>query len=325
MKSQPIKDLVLAITYSCNSRCQFCDIWKKKKAYTTKPQDYLKLPRNIQNVNISGGEPFMREDLAEIVRTIVGRCPQADIVISTNGLFPEAVLKQMPAIIKIKGDVGVAVSIDGLKKTHERIRGVRNGFDKAFETLQILRNLRVKNLKIAFTLSSNNWQDLPKVYQLAKYLQAQFSLALVHNSEHYFQKKDNKLENRQALSQAIAWLARQEIKGVWPKKQWLRAYFAHGADCFIKHSHRILPDYSGYSSLFIDPDGQIYPSTAWNLKLGKLQEINSWRKFIASAQAKLLTESQAPASWMICTARQAIRKHPFKVGFWIFKSKFFKV
>jgi len=322
---QPVTDVVLAVTYSCNSRCQFCHIWKNKKTHSLRPVDYLRLPHNIKYVNISGGEPFLRKDLPDIIQAIVQRCPAAQIVISTNGLCPQQVLKQTPKILKIKKDLGVAVSIDGLKPIHENLRGVKGGFDLAFETLQILRNLRVPNIKIAFTLSDQNWHQLPKVYQLARYCQAQFSLALLHNSEHFFQTQDNILADKQNLSRALNWLTRQELKGFWPSKRWLRAYFTYGANYFLRYQHRLLPDYSGFNSLFIDPDGNIFPSTAWNLNLGNLTQIKHWSNFLAQAQARMLPAAQAPTSWMVCTARQAIKKHPLKVVFWILKKKLLAV
>jgi len=319
--NQPIKDIVLAITYQCNSRCRFCNIWQKNQTHALQPEFYYKLPYNINNVNISGGEPFLREDLNKIVEIISKRCPKAKIVISTNGFCPERILLEMPKLLKIKPDIGAAVSLDGLKIVHEKLRGHKNGFDKVFETIQILRNIGVKNIKIAFTLSDDNWYALPKVYQLAKSLSLEFSLAVRHNSEHFFQNQDTRIKEPDKVIKALNWLVKQELKGFWPNKSWVRAYFAYGALYFVKTGNRILPDYTGLNSLFIDPFGHIFPSDVWNLSLGQIQEIHNWDKFLAYAQAKVIIEPQAPASWMICTARQAMKKHWLKVSWWIIKNK----
>jgi len=239
----------------------------------------------------------------------------------TNGFLPEQVLAKMPSILKIDPDIGVAVSLDGLKTVHERLRGVRGGFDKAFRTIQILRNLGVKNLKIAFTLNDINASELPKVYNLSRSLGIEFSLAVCHNSAHFFDKQDTQPKDLNQISRAINWLIKQELKGFWPSKRWARAYFAYGALRYLQTNYRILPDYSGINSLFIDPFGQIYPSDVWNLPLGQLQQQRNWPVFIAQCHAKILSAPQAPASWMICTARSAMKNHQAKVMLWILKRK----
>src|SRR3989344_2546736 len=263
---QKIKDIVLAVTYQCNSQCEFCHIWRKKTASSLKPKDYKNLPRTIQNVNISGGEPFLRNDLSKIVQTIKSRCPRAKIIISTNGFLSQEIKKQTKKILKIEPGIGITVSLDGLKKIHEKLRGVKNGFKQALQTIEILKKLKIKNLE--------------------------FSFAVCHNSPHYFKKKDNKISRLKEMEKEIIWLISQELRG-FSLKRWLRAYFALGLLRFIQTGQRILPDYSGLRSLFIDPFGRIYPSDVWNLRLGKIQEITNWPKFLKTSQRIILTKSQS--------------------------------
>ncbi|OGC48006.1 MAG: hypothetical protein A3A94_01080 [Candidatus Portnoybacteria bacterium RIFCSPLOWO2_01_FULL_43_11] len=318
---QKIKDIVLAVTYQCNSQCEFCHIWRKKTASSLKPKDYKNLPRTIQNVNISGGEPFLRNDLSKIVQTIKSRCPRAKIIISTNGFLSQEIKKQTKKILKIEPGIGITVSLDGLKKIHEKLRGVKNGFKQALQTIEILKKLKIKNLKIAFTINDHNFQELRKVYQLSKELNLEFSFAVCHNSPHYFQKEDNKISRLKEMEKEIIWLISQELRG-FSLKRWLRAYFAWGLLRFIQTGQRILPDYSGLRSLFIDPFGRIYPSDVWNLRLGKIQEITNWPKFLKTSQRIILTKSQSkPNNWMICTARQSMKKHWLKAGWWILSNK----
>ncbi|MBT4071635.1 MAG: radical SAM protein, partial [Candidatus Magasanikbacteria bacterium] len=57
---QPI-DCVLGVTYNCNSRCTMCNIWKIKNSPELPVKEYEKLPRSLRDINISGGEPFLRD------------------------------------------------------------------------------------------------------------------------------------------------------------------------------------------------------------------------------------------------------------------------
>ncbi len=319
MRKSPIKDIVLAITYQCNARCQFCHIWQNDDKFSTKPLDYSNLPQNIKHVNISGGEPFLREDLPEIVKIVKLRSHKAKIIISTNGFLPGTIKKQVQKIIKFKRDIGIAVSIDAFNSEHDKLRGFEGGFKLALETVRLLKELGIKDIKIAFTLGDKNISQLRRIYRLSREMKTEFSLALYHNSAHYFKTTENSINNTEQMINEVNWLIRQELKSANPKR-WLRAYFAHGIIEVIKTGKRILPDYSGINSLFIDPCGDIYPSDVWNLKLGKIQKITSWSDFSRKAN-QISSSQQAPVNWMVCTARQAIRKHWPKAGWWILKEK----
>jgi len=314
-----IKDVVLAVTYQCSSRCQFCNIWKKKETYSSQMIDYQNLPHNLRNVNITGGEPFMREDLSEVIRTVKQRCPKAKIIISTNGFSPALIKKQVQKIIKFKRNIGLAVSLDGFGKNHEDLRKSPGSFCMVLETIRLLKELGIKDLKIAFTLGDHNISQLKRVYQLSKELEVEFSLALYHNSDHYFNKLDNQITKVRQIKKELHWLIDQELKGLSPKK-WLRAYFTYGLIKFLETKQRTLPDYSGQSSIFIDPHGNIYPSDVWSLKLGNLRQVRDWNRFKFQNQGMYLSQ-RSPVNWMICTARQAMKKHWLKVGLWIMKNK----
>jgi len=60
------------------------------------------------------------------------------------------------------------------------------------------------------------------------------------------------------------------------------------------------------------------------LKLGNLRQIRDWNRFKFQNQGMYLSQ-RSPISWMICTARQAMRKHWLKVGLWIVKNKIQRV
>jgi SAM-dependent methyltransferase len=102
----------------------------------------------------------------------------------------------------------------------------------------------------------------------------------------------------------------------WNLKKWARAYFAYGAREFIKNGKRILPDYSGKLNIFIDPFGDIYPCDISIKKIGKLKDSGF------TLAEEWPDDNACEKSWMVCTARPAIKKHWLKVGIWILKEKF---
>lgn len=306
---EKVKDAVIAITYSCNSRCRMCNIWKREGEKTgLTGSDFKQLPETLLSVNISGGEPFLHPDILGIIRTIQKRCPKASVIISSNGFATELILEKVEKILKFFPDLGVAISLDGVGRVHDEIRGIPEGYAKVLKTIHGLKKLGVKNLKIGFTLGDYNTEELKKVYQLSKDLGLEFSLAVVHSSENYF-GKENRLGDKQEMIRALDWLIDQELSA-WNVKRWARAYFAFGAKQFLETGKRILPDYSGESNIFVDPFGKIYPCDVSSEVIGQMKPF----------ELKPKKEACQP-SWMVCTARQAIKKHWTKVGFWILKNK----
>ncbi|KKP67096.1 MAG: Radical SAM domain protein, partial [Candidatus Moranbacteria bacterium GW2011_GWE1_35_17] len=291
----------MAITYRCNARCRMCNIWKIKEHFgEITPDDFLRLPKNLKDINISGGEPFLRKDLDAIIVAIKKRCPGAKVIISSNGFATELIISQMKKIIKIMPDIGVAISIDGIGKAHSDIRGLENCFEKDIETIKELKKIGVKNIKIGFTLGDYNAKELFEVYYLSKKLKTELSLTVVHSSENYF-GKINAIENKSEMIQALNWLIDKELSA-GNYKNWGRAYFAYGAREFIKKGTRILPDYSGILSIFINPQGVIYPCDVSNKKIGNLRDIANLEKINKN------NLNGCEQSWMVCTARQSIKK-----------------
>ncbi|MDD4333167.1 MAG: glycosyltransferase [Patescibacteria group bacterium] len=306
-----IEDAVIAVTYACNSRCRMCSIWQRTDNINLlEPEDFRHLPDNLRAINITGGEPFLRDDLAQIIGVIKERCQKAKITISTNGFATDLIIRQIREIIKICPDIGIAVSIDGIGEAHDKIRGITGGYNKVIATIEALKNLGINNLKISFTLGDYNYGELEKVYKLAKVYNLEFSLALVHSSEIYFGEA-NELKNLEEIKKTLDWLIKEELHG-FNLKKFARAYFAFGLKKYAETGKRILPDYSGKKNIFLDPSGNIYPNNVTSEREGNIDK---------KLGILLNTPKNIGNSWMVCTARSAIKKHWFKAGMWLIKNK----
>jgi MoaA/NifB/PqqE/SkfB family radical SAM enzyme len=288
-----------------------CGIWQITEHKPEFLPSALKtLPKTLKSLNLTGGEPFLRVDLPEIISQAKKTCPRSSIIISSNGFATELILKQMTQILAIDPTVGVALSLDGIGARHEAVRGIDQGFDKVMATLAGLKQLGVKSLKIALTIADYNYDQLQPVYALAKKHKVEFTVAAVHSGEAYF-KKDNTLGLKTKIADQLIWLSKQEL-ATWQPKRWVRAYFAYGLAYYVNTGQRVLPDYSGQKNIFIDPQGNIYPNDVTNTIIGSMADFET---------IKTQTNLLAP-NWMICTARQSIRTHPLPVIIWIIRHKF---
>lgn len=172
------------VTYRCNARCTMCNRYKAP----SRPEEELsldvikKLPR-MYFTNITGGEPFIRTDLADIVRELYKKSDR--IVISTNGFFIDRII----ALAEEFPQVGIRISIEGLQQTNDEIRGLQNGFNRGYETLKKLVEMKHPDVGFGMTVQDRNAADLVPLYKLSDELGMEFATASLHNSFYFVEAK----------------------------------------------------------------------------------------------------------------------------------------
>ena len=187
-------DAVIAVTYRCNARCQMCNIWQVKDHDDCQPEHYRNIPDTLKHINISGGEPFLRADLPEIVRIVSERNPTAHILVSSNGFQPSRTVEAVRKMMGYHKKLGVGISIDGIGAKHDEVRGIPGAFEKSTATVKRMQDeAGLKDIRIAFTLQDSNASHLLDVFELSKKLGTQFTWVVARTSSHYFQNTDNSL------------------------------------------------------------------------------------------------------------------------------------
>lgn len=173
--------VVFPVNDRCNSRCIMCNRWKKTpeiEITIDKIREVFSsdLFSRVEEVNIHGGEPTLRTDLPEIFRSIQSSCLRLRRMwLSTNGLNPKRIERRIRDILRVVdldklNIMAISVSIDGDRETHERIRGVRGGFDQAVETVQVLKKLQEIypiDINIATVIQPLNLRKIEELEQLA--------------------------------------------------------------------------------------------------------------------------------------------------------------
>jgi Predicted Fe-S oxidoreductases len=296
-----------------------CDVWHypTKSSEEITLEDIEKLPSGLRFINITGGEPFIRRDIGDIIDVI--RPKSGRIVISTNGFFTERIIE----LCKKYPDLGIRISIEGLQKANDTIRGMRNGFDRGLRTLLALRRMGIADIGFGMTVQDMNYKDLLPLYELSNALGYEFATATLHNS-HYFCKLDNQIANKELISNEFNKLIVELLKSKSPKK-WFRAYFNYGLVNYINGNKRFLKCETGSESCFIDPSGDVLPCNgmACKLSMGNIKE-QAFNDIWNSQQADTVRRAVDTCSkecWMVGNAVPVIKKHikvPLK---WIIKNK----
>ena len=308
----------IIVTYRCNARCNMCSRYLEP----SRPEEELtvetvrKLPR-MYFTNITGGEPFLREDLGEIVREL--RKKSDRIVISTNGFFTERIV----ALCREFPDIGIRVSIEGMEATNNAIRGLPDGFRRGCETLRRLRELGIKDIGFGMTVQDQNAADLLDLYRLSEEWGMEFATAAVHNS-FYFVAKNNRFRDRSAAAEAFEALINAMLRSNSPKK-WFRAYFNHGLIRYLYGGERLLPCDMSVDTFFLDPYGDVMPcnGTREKLSMGNLNR-QSWEGLWHSPQAEAVRGQVRHCGrncWMIGSASPAMHKYLWKPALWVLRHK----
>lgn len=314
-------DAIIALTYRCDARCQMCNIWQLKPQEFLSVDDYAKVPSTLRDVNISGGEAFMRQEVVDIVRVIHQKCDDPHIVVSTNGFRTEHIVSSMEELRRTIPDIGIGVSLDGIGEVHDRIRGIRGAYDKALATLRQLRERDFTNIRIGFTAMNDNVDEMRKVYDLAGELGVQFTTSVAQNSDIYFSTQANDNVMNGDLSDALGYVMKHELMSYHPKR-WMRAYFESGSLKFNEEGRRILKCSAALDFFYLAPEGVVYPCLTIPTPMGDLRG-RSFEDVWESEEAdKVRREVDGcEKCWMICTARTALKRNLPKALAWIAKEK----
>lgn len=306
------------VTYRCNARCTMCNRYKAP----SKPEEEIsletirKLPP-MYFTNITGGEPFIRTDLNEIVYEL--RKKSDRIVISTNGFFTDRIV----GLCKEFPDIGIRISIEGLEHTNNEIRGLDDGFNRGYTTLQKLVEMGMKDVGFGMTVQDRNASDLVPLYRLSDELNMEFATASLHNS-FYFVEAKNIIHDRPMVAKNFEDLVNELLNSQSPKK-WFRAYFNHGLINYIYGQKRLLPCDMSFDTFFIDPYGDVMPCNGTKDKevMGNLN-IMPWDELWNSFEAEVIRKKVRCCDrncWMIGSVSPAMHKYIWVPLIWVFCHK----
>jgi len=306
-------------TYRCNAKCNMCNIWR----FPTRPAEevgvgvYEKLPQ-MDSLNLTGGEAFLRNDLDEIVTVLKTKARR--IVISSNGWFVNRTLRLFE---RHGNSIGIRISIEGLSHANDAIRGMPKGFDNAVRILTTLHSMGITDIGFGLTIQDANANDVKELYRLAKMMNVEFATAALHNS-FYFHKQDNRLDSSQEAIAALEELARDLLQSKRPE-DWFRAYFNYGLINYLQGNDRLLPCRMAHDAFFLEPNGDVLPCNGMDrpMPLGNLRDL-TWDEIWYSEAAERVREAvrNCPKQcWMMGSVGQEIKKHPVNPLQWVVAHK----
>jgi Fe-coproporphyrin III synthase len=266
---------------------------------------YNNLP-NFSTINITGGEPFLRDEIEDIIEIL--RKKSKRIIISTNGLLSTRILR----VAKKYPWLGFRFSLDGIGVKNDKMRGIPGAFDRIVELIKDLKAIGVKDMGICATFGYGNEDQVMPLHNLAKRLDVQFLMIVRHDSFYY--NKKNKPFDVKLLEKNLNELIKKGYFRTFDLKNYGRAYYTHGSIEFAKGNKRLMGCDAGWTSFYLDPYGEIFPCVILGKSLGNIRKDR-----IGDVRRKINCSLNC---WMPCTVNQQIRSNPLPAMGWLIRSKF---
>lgn len=180
--------LILFINSICNQHCEHCFYWRSLNQRDDLSRDELfSLSRSlgkIENLNLSGGEPFLRKEFGEICRQFIRQNGVKEIYVPTNGYFTDRTVEQVTETLREPAlKLFVAeLSLDGLGEYHDRFRVSPGSFEKSMQTYEALAKIQKSDPRLRIhSISTATNENLQEIRRLTTYLFERCPLMDHHN------------------------------------------------------------------------------------------------------------------------------------------------
>ena len=301
--------LVFFVTKNCTAKCAHCLLGNR--AESSNELTLEEIERMSYHMDpllfllITGGDPFIRDDIAEIVRILYQRPGFRNLGMPSNGFLTDKIVDGVEKILRTCPgiDFAVDISLDGIGADHDKIRGVPGLFERAINTYHRLEELRQHyrnfNLNVAVTISHFNHEKLDELYEyLSNDLKVlNINQLLCRGNPRDPQALDVNLDNYERFSQRLD----EDLK-----KRLLSGYRGYPFADLVnamkivreklikkirKEDRFVTPCYAGRLGVILYPNGDIAPCELRDEVLGNLRDEDyHFRDIIESAQSDIIRQ-----------------------------------
>ncbi len=293
--------LTYSVTAACQSRCKTCQIGAmfcqdpsraKRDLKLDEIEKVFKSMKPVYFFNMSGGEPFLRKDLPEIVALACKYLKPQVVHTPTNAILTDRVIEYTEKIIHIIRDYDPQVqftvkpSIDGVGEKHDEIRGVKGNFEKLLKTIEGLKKLEDKydnfHLELGTVISNFNIDCLDEIEDFVHSLGVEsYRNEVAECRTEFFNLNDPITPPADVYQRLIKDFARKVEENIGSKKRLartteaMRVVYYDIAGRILAEKRQVIPCYAGVSNVHINFDGGVWPCCV----LGYAQEMGNLRDY----------------------------------------------
>lgn len=319
--SAPLK-LNLCLTYWCQYKCKTCNIWKRKPTDELTTAELIALVRENPNVNwvdLTGGEIFLRPDIDDVFEAIVtGWSRLAILHFPTNGFQTDRIVRSVERIAgRGPAHTIVTVSLDGDEALNDEIRGIKGGFRRQVETFNALRRIPGIVTSFGMTLSTYNLGRFAQTFEACARECPGLTIDDMHlnvaqKSGHYYANAEmDAIAPDPASARAEMSKYRERRRATRTPRQWLEREYLEHLDEFLMTGRTPMPCHALRSSCFIDPWGVVYPCITYSRPIGRLRDTGMkldpiWNGADGTHIQSEIWNGDCPQCWTACEAYQSI-------------------
>lgn len=277
-------NVTISLLYSCNSRCLTCDVWQKK-AKNLRPDEYDRIFASLGDApywfTFSGGEPFLRKDIVDIVSSAYRHCHPGVINIPTNSLLSWIVPTRVEEILRRcpKSNVVINLSLDGVGEKHDHLRGVKGNFEHFEKNYAALRKLKYPNftLGVHTVISKYNVNDMEEICDYVGSIKPDsFITEIAEERVELGTMGKNITPDPVDYAQAIDILqsktAQFGYKGMGKVAHAFRVQYYQLVKQVLREHTQVIPCYAGWASCQISPEGDVWSCCIRAESMGNLRE-----------------------------------------------------
>lgn len=272
--------IILPLMYVCDARCVMCNIWKVKADRGWQVSDLSKvladpsLAKNVEVVNITGGEPTMRPDLVEVVDTIIENLQALHTLsIQTNGMSPERLARRLEAVAELlrqwdaegrRIHLDINISCDGPNAVHDIVRGVPGAWRSLVESVsvakRVVRGLPQGAVTLNLTIVRQNARHLRAAEAAARELDVPMTFTFPQATDVYVANTDSTDQfalSELEVAEVVAFL-RELLPRLSGRSAMSRRYCAMLIDLLTGGTRELGCPLSD-GGLFLEPGGRSLP------------------------------------------------------------------
>lgn len=276
--------LIFFITSRCNMRCKHCFFWKERNNFSELSlYEIEKTSKSLDNLlflRLTGGEPFLRTDLPEIVNIFYKNNSLRNLGINTNGFFTKRIVEDVKKILENNEiNLDVCVSIDDIEKEHDENRQIKGAFSHAIETLTELNKLKkqYKNLTttVGLTVFSKNQNRLNFIFNEIKKVNPTFiSANLVRGNPQSEELKNVNIRLYLDFFNKIMKYNKKSNNFYFNTQFKDKLLSKKVSKTFVEKRYQGINCVAGDKVAVIYSNGDIFPCELLNKKIGNLKDYN---------------------------------------------------
>lgn len=280
--------IVISISFRCNSKCRTCDVWRKPNddlSLDEWTRVFAKIGRGPIYMTFTGGEPFQRRDLPEMVLASYRHCAPEYITIPTNGILTQRIVEGVDRICAgaPNSRIGINLSLDGIGKEHDEIRMVPGNWDRSMKTWGELKALQARHknlvLSVHTVISRFNVKRFREIYAGLQPLRPDSYITEVAEERVELDTVGMDItpmaQEYGPIADFLSEQARATPAGGFARfTQSFRAQYYQMAKRTLFEQTQIIPCFAGWASGHIAPNGDVWSCCIRAEPVGNLRQTN---------------------------------------------------